>query len=93
MKEFNALLRVAQQEAEDTFVSTAATLRGVRTGAATLRDAMGAELTSEDGAAPEALQDRYDDEDGRDVDDTPAAAEDRFPAPRIRPRQRGHGFA
>ena len=41
--EFNALLHVVQREAEDTFVSTAATLRGVREGAATFReDALGA---------------------------------------------------
>ena len=36
MNEFNALLQVVQQEAEQAFVSTAAAVRGVRTGAATL---------------------------------------------------------
>lgn len=36
LNEFNALLHVVQQEAEQTFVSTAAAVRGVRTGAATL---------------------------------------------------------
>lgn len=35
LNEFNALLQVAQQEAEQAFVSTAAAVRGVRTGAAT----------------------------------------------------------
>jgi hypothetical protein len=35
MNEFNALLHVVQQEAEQAFVSTAAAVRGVRTGAAT----------------------------------------------------------
>lgn len=35
LNEFNALLHVAQQEAEQAFVSTAAAVRGVRTGAAT----------------------------------------------------------
>ena len=34
LAEFNALLRVMQEEAEDVFVSTASTVRGVRTGAA-----------------------------------------------------------
>jgi uncharacterized protein YoxC len=34
LKEFNALLHVVQQEAEQAFVSTAAAVRGVRTGAA-----------------------------------------------------------
>ena len=36
LNEFNALLHVVQQEAEQAFVSTAAAVRGVRTGAATL---------------------------------------------------------
>lgn len=35
--EFNALLTVFQDEAETTFVSTASTIRGVRSGAATFR--------------------------------------------------------
>jgi uncharacterized protein YoxC len=34
LNEFNALLQVVQQEAEQAFVSTAAVVRGVRTGAA-----------------------------------------------------------
>jgi len=36
LNEFNALLQVVQQEAEQAFVSTAAAVVGVRTGAATL---------------------------------------------------------
>ncbi|HVE80212.1 MAG TPA: DUF948 domain-containing protein [Gemmatimonadaceae bacterium] len=36
--EFNALLEVAQAEAENTFVATAASLRGLREGAATFRE-------------------------------------------------------
>jgi uncharacterized protein YoxC len=36
LNDFNALLQVVQQEAEQAFVSTAAAVRGVRTGAATL---------------------------------------------------------
>ena len=36
LNEFNALLQVVQQEAEQAFVSTAAAVRGVRTGAAAL---------------------------------------------------------
>ena len=39
LNEFNALLHVVQQEAEQAFVSTAAVVRGVRTGAATFSDA------------------------------------------------------
>lgn len=93
VKEFHALLRVAQQEAEETLISTASTIRGVRIGAATLRHSMEAELTAGHGAAHEALQDGLLDEDGRDVDDTTGAAEDRQPGPRIRPRDRGNGLA
>ena len=48
LNEFNALLQVVQQEAEQAFVSTAAAVRGVRTGAAALgglHDADGEELS------------------------------------------------
>jgi uncharacterized protein YoxC len=38
LNELEALMRVVQREAEDAFVSTASTLRGVRAGATTLRD-------------------------------------------------------
>ena len=37
IKEFNALLRVAQEEAEDLFIGTASTIRGVRAGVDTLK--------------------------------------------------------
>ena len=39
VRDFNALLEVVQAEAEATFVATAATVRGVREGAAAFRDA------------------------------------------------------
>lgn len=45
LAEFNALLRVMQEEAEDVFVATAATLRGVRTGAAAFGDELEDDLT------------------------------------------------
>jgi hypothetical protein len=38
LDDFNALLRVVQEEAEEIFVSTAATVRGVRQGVAAFRD-------------------------------------------------------
>jgi hypothetical protein len=41
MAEFNALLHVMQEEAEDVFVSTAAAVRGVREGATTLGETLG----------------------------------------------------
>src|SRR4051812_43429392 len=46
MAEFNALLRVMQEEAEDVFVSTAAAVRGVREGANSFGEAL------ETGGAP-----------------------------------------
>lgn len=55
VRDFNALLEVVQAEAEATFVSTASSLRGVREGAASFRDALERDL---DG-------DHYDDSDVR----------------------------
>ncbi len=84
LNEFNALLQVVQREAEGAFVSTAATLRGVRTGAATFqREALTV------GAPP------YHDSDQEldDGHDSPTTTDDREPGPRIRPRARGRGTA
>ena len=81
LNDFNALLAVAQQEAESMFVATASTVRGVRTGAAALHheddevDALDASLMSS-----EELEDGYDD---------PSAAEAGPTRPRVRPRRRG----
>lgn len=68
LNEFNALLQVVQQEAEHAFVSTAAAVRGVKTGAATLGglvDDAGDELIEgdlDDGDDSEP----YEDEIGRE---------------------------
>src|SRR5438270_12511453 len=82
LAEFNALLEVVQQEAEQMFVSTASTVRGARTGAAALHHEDEAEpaLDAED-ASSEELDDGYDDPDA-----TEAGGPTR---PRVRPRQRG----
>ena len=78
LNDFNALLRVVQQEAEDTFVSTAAALRGVRAGADTFHD-----LAAERDAAPDHDQELTD-------GDHDTTGTDRWrPAPRIRPRPHG----
>lgn len=89
--EFNALLKVFQDEAEATFVSTASTIRGVRSGAAEFRhledddDDMG-EYDDGDDESDEA--DEYERERDRSEDDA-----ERRPAarPRLRsqPRPRG----
>lgn len=51
---FTALLDVAQQETERAFISTAATVRGVRTGAAVLRDRLADTLDDADDIAHDA---------------------------------------
>ena len=81
LNEFNALLAVAQQEAESVFVATASAVRGVRTGAAALHhedeeeDALAAPLPTS-----EELDDGYDDPDSTQAGPT---------RPRVRPRRRG----
>ena len=79
VKELNALLQIVQEEAERTFVSTAATLRGVRAGTAAFRD--------ETDLDPEAHEPYLDDQEVADGDDSPTVHE-RSPGPRIRPRGR-----
>jgi methyl-accepting chemotaxis protein len=92
--DFNALLQVVQEEAEQMFVSTASAMRGVRTSASALSGA-------EDGpnlarrSALELDQLELDSEidteeemtDGYDSD-APAPTDD-FARPRLRPRHRG----
>jgi hypothetical protein len=64
IQEFNALMEVVQSEAEDIFIGSAATLRGVRAGTRALRDGDGedavldedeAESADEAGLPPRAL--------------------------------------
>ncbi|HVE77777.1 MAG TPA: hypothetical protein VNA89_02895 [Gemmatimonadaceae bacterium] len=97
VQEFQAVLRVVQDEAEDTFVSTAAAIRGVRTGAAVLRDGVHEELAEEMAdaarAADEGLPDVPDDEDGIDVNNGASTTQGGRPGPRIRRRARGRGPA
>lgn len=79
--ELNALLEVAQGEAETMFVAAASTVRGVRTGAAALHH----EDDDEDAddallASTEELENGYDDPDALEAGTT---------RPRVRPRRRG----
>jgi uncharacterized protein YoxC len=83
MNEFNALLKVVQQEAEDTFVSTAAMVRGVRKGMETFDE----ESRATDVARvprPGYENDDWIERGDNDGDDSSAA--DRRPGPRIRSR-------
>ncbi|HEY9230356.1 MAG TPA: hypothetical protein VIP11_27135 [Gemmatimonadaceae bacterium] len=90
VREFHALLSVAQEEAEDLFVSTASTVRGVRRGAEAFRERSGMDLASDelDAADPAddlAIQEEGDD-DGDDSSSTQPAAQALPAAPRVRPR-------
>ena len=95
LQEFNALLGVVQQEAEDTFVSTASVVRGVRTGAERYQEelrtasATGERLERLDDELAEALDEVFDDteevHDGDDSGEGPARGPE---YPRIRRRGR-----
>ena len=70
--DFTALLKVMQEEAEDLFIGTASTLRGVRVGARALRsDDPLAEWDDEDGDWEDdsPADDEWDDEDGGSEDE------------------------
>jgi uncharacterized protein YoxC len=89
MNEFNALLAVVQQEAEQLFLSTASTVRGVREGAAAYRNLqeIGIEAGELDAAIPADDIEIQEEGDGDDTRSESAAQA--FPtAPRVRPRQR-----
>jgi hypothetical protein len=93
MNEFNALLQVVQQEAEQAFVSTAAAVRGVRTGAATLGgmdtldDLVDEELIN--GGTDDGNDDESDEDTVREERIEDDASADRAAArPRLRSRRR-----
>jgi uncharacterized protein YoxC len=89
VKELNALLQVVQEEAEDTFVSAAATLRGVRAGAGALNEDALALHDEMDALDEDELDDVDDfDEELDDGNDDTFAHERPQTGPRIRPRRR-----
>jgi len=80
--ELDALMRVVQREAEDAFVSTASTLRGVRAGATTLRDDV-----TDDVASVDEFEDDEALEDGEETHgDTGETESEWRERPRVRPR-------
>ena len=85
MNEFNALLKVVQQEAEDTFVSTAAMVRGVRKGMETFDEQSRADNVARV-TRPAYENDDWIEGGDYDGDDSSSAAADRRPGPRIRSR-------
>ena len=83
MLELDALMRVVQREAEDAFVSTASTFRGVRAGATTLRDQVEDGVIADvDGVAEDELFEESEETHG---DDSETESEWRE-RPRVRPR-------
>src|SRR5262245_31893292 len=82
LQELDALLRVVQREAEDAFVSTASTLRGVRAGATTLRDEVEDGLIAEEYEDAEALDEREESHG----DDGETENDEWRERPRVRPR-------
>ena len=91
--DFNALLQVVQEEAEQMFVSTASAVRGVRTSASALSEAAGGTkfaTQDEDDLDQLELDSEIDTEeepfDGNDSDTTPS--EDDVARPRLRSRTR-----
>lgn len=89
LNEFNALLQVVQQEAEQAFVSTAAVVRGVRTGAATFGDSYD-EITDDGQGENENGDDDESDEGALDAPDEHERphARDASARPRLRSRRR-----
>jgi uncharacterized protein YoxC len=86
LHELDALMRVVQREAEDAFVSTASTLRGVRAGATTLRDDVEDDFL-EDGDEFEDEETVYEAEETNGNDsETQTEWNER---PRVRPRASG----
>ncbi|HTE47538.1 MAG TPA: hypothetical protein VK636_20010 [Gemmatimonadaceae bacterium] len=92
--EFNALLSLVQEEAEQLFVSTASTVRGVRRGAAAFRDRSGMDLASDELDAADSADDLEIEEnsdgydDSSDPEPTPPAPFAGPAAPRVRRRDR-----
>ena len=87
IRELDALMRVVQREAEDAFVTTAATLRGVHVGATTLRDEVGNELTDEEFEDEQALEDEEPLEEREETHGDNSEAESEWSErPRVRPR-------
>jgi uncharacterized protein YoxC len=88
--QMNALLEVVQDEAEQLFVTTASTVRGVRRGTEAFRGRGGTDLASDElDAAEEAdATTKQEEEDGHD-NRPESAAPALPPGPRVRPRP-GH---
>lgn len=96
LNEFNALLAVVQQEAENVFINAASAVRGVQTGAAAFRGRGGMDFASDEldpADLAESIERQLESEEIADgYDRNPeSSAEALSAAPRVRPRARGRG--
>jgi uncharacterized protein YoxC len=83
LRELDGLMRLVQREAEDAFVTTASTLRGVRAGATTLRDQVeGGAIADDDGFEDDDALEEREENHGNDGE-TESEWDER---PRVRPR-------
>ena len=82
IQELDALMKVVQREAEDAFVSTASTLRGVRASATTFRDDIEDDVASVDEFENDETLEEGEETDG-DNDEAEGEWRER---PRVRPR-------
>ncbi len=86
-RDLEALLHVAQAQAENSFVAAASTVAGVREGFASLRDELAGLPQHDARGGDDAFDDVYDDAFEHEVADERAAADaDAAARPRIRPR-------
>lgn len=85
VRELQALLAVAQEEAEDLFVDTASTVRGIRRGAEAFRARGGMEFASVESDPANEADELALLEEG-DGDDSSIESTPHAPAPRVRPR-------
>jgi uncharacterized protein YoxC len=89
INEFNALLEVAQEEAEDAFVSTAAVVHGVKTGAAAFSGSADLDI-ADDGGGDDDGDDGESDEDTDQEHERAERARGAPARPRLNP-QRSRG--
>ena len=95
VKEFNALLRVVQEEAEGLFISTASTVRGVQEGTRAFQDPSGMDLASDELDADVESDREFDLEEESDGNQrrTESPSDAGPAAPRVRPRAPGRRHA
>jgi len=83
LRELDGLMRLVQREAEDAFITTASTLRGVRAGATTLRDQVEEDVIADVDNFEDSDSLEEGEENHGDAGETESEWHER---PRVRPR-------